>query len=310
MILIKKIEVTGFKGSGSLSWTLDPVVNILGGPNGSGKSTLFRLCHTLLTADEISDNQFKAFSYIAKSVLITLTNGWTVQWIGLGYGQHAKGAKENNLSASNSRDVYDDTNTERPFADLKNILSVFMINSFEQHVDKAATYLKQPNSVSLDDPTMMDLLIEDQIRMRNEDFSSTMELFAEDPVGNENKRNDYFQKYTQIYTVLAHFLVGYDEKFNSKFEFVKQGNKFGYERLSMGEKQILLLLLMVVNAKGLPCVFFMDEPDLSMHIDWKEILVTELHHLNPQMQIILSTHAPSVITGWMDHVKEMSQLLK
>jgi len=28
------------------------------------------------------------------------------------------------------------------------------------------------------------------------------------------------------------------------------------------------------------------------------------------MQIILSTHAPSVITGWHDRVKEVSQLIK
>jgi predicted ATP-binding protein involved in virulence len=54
----------------------------------------------------------------------------------------------------------------------------------------------------------------------------------------------------------------------------------------------------------------MDEPDLSMHIDWKEILISELHELNPNMQIILSTHAPSVIMQWRDRVKEVGQLTK
>ena len=92
--------------------------------------------------------------------------------------------------------------------------------------------------------------------------------------------------------------------------FTKNGARIRYEHLSMGEKQLLLLILMVGNTKQQPCVFFMDEPDLSMHIDWKEELVTQLHEMNPNMQIILSTHAPSVITGWMDCVKEVSQLIK
>ena len=77
----------------------------------------------------------------------------------------------------------------------------------------------------------------------------------------------------------------------------------------MGEKQILLLMLMVGNTKQEPSIFFMDEPDLSKHIDWKEILVKELHELNSNMQIILSTHAPSVITGWFDKVNEVGQLI-
>ena len=50
-------------------------------------------------------------------------------------------------------------------------------------------------------------------------------------------------------------------------------------------------------------------PDLCMHIDWKEELITRLHKINPNMQIILSTHSPIVITGWMDCVNEVSQLI-
>jgi predicted ATP-binding protein involved in virulence len=113
-----------------------------------------------------------------------------------------------------------------------------------------------------------------------------------------------------VYSALNSFLQEYDKKIGSSFEFTKNGNHISYEHLSMGEKQILLLLLMVSNTQQQPCVFFMDEPDLSMHIDWKEILVKELHELNPNMQIILSTHAPSVITGWHDKVKEVNQLIK
>lgn len=131
-----------------------------------------------------------------------------------------------------------------------------------------------------------------------------------DMTGNNVTANmAYIKAYRQVYTSINHFLKGYNSP-KSSFDFIKNGEIIKYDQLSMGEKQILLLMLMVGNTKQKPCVFFMDEPDLSMHIDWKEILVKELHALNPNMQIILSTHAPSVITGWHDKVKEVSQLIK
>ena len=129
------------------------------------------------------------------------------------------------------------------------------------------------------------------------------------PDDSTSNNEAYIKAYRKTYTSINHFLSEYNKP-KSSFEFIKKGETIKYDQLSMGEKQILLLMLMVGNTKQEPCIFFMDEPDLSMHIDWKEILVKELHELNPNMQIILSTHAPSVITGWHDRVKEVGQLVK
>lgn len=52
----------------------------------------------------------------------------------------------------------------------------------------------------------------------------------------------------------------------------------------------------------------MDEPDLSMHVDWKEKFVTTLRKINPNMQLIIATHAPSLIEGWFDKVKEVCEI--
>ena len=136
-----------------------------------------------------------------------------------------------------------------------------------------------------------------------------MEDFVDMPEDSTPDNQAYIKAYRKTYTSINHFLNEYDKP-KSSFEFIKKGETIKYDQLSMGEKQILLLMLMVGNTKQEPCIFFMDEPDLSMHIDWKEILVKELHELNPNMQIILSTHAPSVITGWHDRVKEVGQLVK
>ena len=54
----------------------------------------------------------------------------------------------------------------------------------------------------------------------------------------------------------------------------------------------------------------MDEPDLGMHVEWKEILIKKMREMNPNMQIILTTHAPSMIEGWFENVKEVTQITK
>jgi len=311
MVTIKKIEIKDYFGKGDFEWNLDPVVNILGGKNGSGKSSLFKLCYVLLTNEKMNETLDDGFKKIFKEAILTFSNGWTLIW---------PTPKTNVATLSLDggkttilRDVSvikDEQGQQRRFSELQNQLRAYLINSFEQHVDKAILYGQQPKSIPLVDPTMLDLMIKDQIDLRNKDFTQAMEDFMDASDEGDEARRQYEKNYKLIYSSLNTFLQEYDKKIGSSFEFVKRGKKISYTHLSMGEKQILLLMLMVSNTQQKPCVFFMDEPDLSMHIDWKEILVKELHDLNPNMQIILSTHAPSVITGWHDKVKEVSQLIK
>ena len=244
-----------------------------------------------------------------KEVTLTFSNDWSLHWP---YNSETlrldfDGAKP--MAYIDSIEVKDDKGETKKLEELQCLVQFYLINSFEQHLNQAIQYWQRPKSIALDNPTMLDLMIYDQIYLRNSDFSETMEGFIDTPNKDEEMRK-YTAFYKKVYSELNHFLDGYDDKISSTFEFTKDGAKIGYGHLSMGEKQILLLLLMVGNTKQAPCVFFMDEPDLSMHIDWKEELVTRLHNMNPNMQIILSTHVPSVITGWMDCVNEVSQLIK
>jgi len=79
--------------------------------------------------------------------------------------------------------------------------------------------------------------------------------------------------------------------------------------LSSGEKQILAILLTVLVEDQQPYVLFMDEPEVSLHIDWQKRLIDLILELNPNVQIILTTHSPAVIMdGWMDHVTEVSDI--
>lgn len=80
-------------------------------------------------------------------------------------------------------------------------------------------------------------------------------------------------------------------------------------KLSSGEKQILVILLTVLVEDRQPYVLFMDEPEISLHVEWQQKLISLIQKLNPNVQIILTTHSPAMImNGWMDAVTEVSDI--
>lgn len=81
-------------------------------------------------------------------------------------------------------------------------------------------------------------------------------------------------------------------------------------KLSSGEKQMLIILLTVLIQNQLPYVLFMDEPEVSLHIQWQQKLISLVRSLNPNCQIILTTHSPAVIMdGWGDCVTDVDDIV-
>ncbi|MBR6203427.1 MAG: ATP-binding protein [Bacteroidaceae bacterium] len=80
-------------------------------------------------------------------------------------------------------------------------------------------------------------------------------------------------------------------------------------QLSSGEKQMLAILLTVLVEDREPYALLMDEPEISLHIDWQQRLIDLIRQLNPNVQIILSTHSPALIMdGWMGNVTEVGDI--
>jgi predicted ATPase len=80
-------------------------------------------------------------------------------------------------------------------------------------------------------------------------------------------------------------------------------------QLSSGEKQMLAILLTVLVQDDQPYVLFMDEPEVSLHMEWQKRLIDLVMELNPNVQIIMTTHSPAVVmNGWADHVTEVSEI--
>ena len=91
--------------------------------------------------------------------------------------------------------------------------------------------------------------------------------------------------------------------------FYQDGERLLPYKLSSGEKQMLVILLTVLVRDGGHCVLFMDEPEASLHIEWQQKLIGMIRALNPNLQLILTTHSPALIMeGWLDAVTEVSDI--
>jgi predicted ATP-binding protein involved in virulence len=80
------------------------------------------------------------------------------------------------------------------------------------------------------------------------------------------------------------------------------GQSYNLSALSSGERQILTMLYSASRSKFLSGIFLIDEPELSLHIDWQRIILRELKNQSPDRQIIACTHSPEV---GADHLVEI-----
>lgn len=64
---------------------------------------------------------------------------------------------------------------------------------------------------------------------------------------------------------------------------------------SKGEKTLICLLLAAHLNRNQSKIFLLDEPDLSLHINWQKRLLPSLQKLAPNSQFIVATHSPALI---------------
>ncbi|MBZ5679459.1 MAG: ATP-binding protein [Acidobacteriia bacterium] len=79
---------------------------------------------------------------------------------------------------------------------------------------------------------------------------------------------------------------------------VKDRTKIDLPSLSSGEKHLLLICIQALMADSSSLII--DEPELSMHIDWQHKLLSSLQQLNPSMQLIAATHSPEIMADLPD----------
>lgn len=73
-------------------------------------------------------------------------------------------------------------------------------------------------------------------------------------------------------------------------------NAISSDKLSSGEKQMLSFLCYNAFSENTP--IFIDEPELSLHIDWQRFLLPTLLDQSTGNQFFIATHSPFIFTGY------------
>ena len=88
-----------------------------------------------------------------------------------------------------------------------------------------------------------------------------------------------------------------------------RNNSLSLMKLSSGEKQLLILLAETFLQKNKTWLYFADEPELSLHIDWQEKLVKNMKQLNPNAQLIIATHSPDIVASYSKNIIRMEDII-
>ena len=138
-------------------------------------------------------------------------------------------------------------------------------------------------------------------------------------VNNEVVDNDFvynlYKEKNTFSTIITGFFVETGKKIDgtqSKLSFLlEDGQRIPLYKLSSGEKQLIYIFLKILLHNQKECIIFMDEPEISLHVDWQKILLSKILELNPNTQMIIATHSPSLImNGWSEHIINVQDIRK
>lgn len=82
------------------------------------------------------------------------------------------------------------------------------------------------------------------------------------------------------------------------------GSTSGLQTLSSGERQILTLLYAATHMSKQQVVLI-DEPELSLHVDWQRLLIKKMSDQFGDRQLIVCTHSPVIAANYPGIMKEL-----
>jgi predicted ATPase len=85
-------------------------------------------------------------------------------------------------------------------------------------------------------------------------------------------------------------------KIGTRLSFGDAAGAIDSDSLSAGEKQMLSFIC--YNAFYRNSVIFIDEPELSLHVDWQRQLFSILQRQQTSNQFIVATHSPFIYSKY------------
>lgn len=313
---VEKLRVINLFGYKDIELDLNEVT-VLVGDNGTGKSTLLRIIHSLITLNDSDALKLcsRAEVWLSGGVRITYTN------------YHAD---ESNVL---KKAVLDTINADDFSMD--NLDAHELLQLIQKKIYDYSKFRKKDNFKIMYDRVRVTSLryTKDFLSDNSVEFISTVDLSA-------NSRLNFTTMEGEDANMLDSYITVELEKIHEhpnairRRNLIKELNRFlegsqksikrarggltivcnrsgnlPFQSLSSGEKQLLFILLKVANTLPSDAVFLMDEPEISLHLNWQEMLIDSIHKINPAAQIIIVTHSPGIImNGYRDAFRDMRNI--
>lgn len=153
-------------------------------------------------------------------------------------------------------------------------------------------------------------------REQSEAQRRVLKLYAEMLERRNQERTDAFNKVKNFEDSVNLFLDGKTLHVSDRWPnnsrrlresiYIKteNGRNYPLTSLSSGERQVLTMLFSATRMSTMaPGAFLIDEPELSLHIDWQRIILGTLSSQAVNRQIIACTHSPEVGADHADAVQ-------
>ncbi|WP_455667397.1 AAA family ATPase [Phocaeicola sp.] len=262
---ISQFQVQKMWGRINLQWNnINDDVNILVGINGCGKTTLLNLISDYYTGQKPKKNVAESVSGTDISSPVTYIRSFDIP-------ANAK-KKTESMLLQELKYIINQNGEGTSFFDYRMKLLNFPeeAGNIQQRIDKFFQLIN-----SLFEETGKEIMIDPQ---------NNILVFSIKGTGK--------------------FLSVNEKRLTVNGQFITIGtDKIQLDQLSSGEKQMLLILTTVFLQEEKPNILLMDEPEISLHISWQDRLIEMIRQLNPNCQLILTTHSPNIFaSGWEDKI--------
>lgn len=337
---IKSVEVKGLWHLFDLKWKLDSSVNILTGINGAGKTTLFDLVASLIGRGKLPRD------YVSKAekIIITFEDGTRMINMNISEALDSikKKADEDNIYQELWSDVSEKISAVNRNSKLLNVGIEASICKLEKEqknipIEPFLKNVKVSIISTFDDPLSVDLDKISIVGLRENNINSALDFDLKDlledyasylakigvdveqyALGTSQFDLEYIKR---IYSKKNLFFNILDNLFRDTHKSVDRrsgslrfisdyDNKvLEVTQLSSGEKQLVYILITILLQNDEEYIVFMDEPEISLHVDWQEQLIDAVRTLNPNCQLLIASHAPALLMrGWHSAVKNLEDL--
>lgn len=318
---IKKITGQSLYGEIDFQWEFDPQVNILAGINGSYKTTLLNIVKQVTNHEDVGYpishvvadyTDGIRLSYVrresdVKSILENReANRVIVEMIEKDHPEWLKDGSMNNVQLAivsyreekDGRRLDQKAYEEGKRIDYVNTFDVVSDRDKETVLNAKLRSLREQYAYYLSDLARQ---ISDKVKESGNVSKKEMEAINRD-------HDEFISIVNEMFKVTGKTLSDNE----SNLVFVMDGRKrISLFNLSAGEKQLLIILLTTLLERRQEYILIMDEPEISLHIDMQYTLIDNLLKLNPNVQLIVSTHSPSIFgAGWGDKVVYSEDLVE